>query len=185
MTPTSITGNTSTEASSRFDPATITRPDPVLLQYYVVVSLLALVAFPVVLLPLFFKYHTLKYHFDESGVSMSWGILFRREVHLTYRRIQDIHLNRNLIQRWLGLATVEIQTASGSSGPEMSIEGVLEAERLRDYLYAEMRGAKGEAAGDSGTGGGPDAAAPEDEALVLLREIRDALRQRGEGQDKS
>ena len=73
-------------------------------------------------MPLFFKYETLKYRFDESGVSMSWGLLWRREIHLTYRRIQDIHLTRGLIQRWMGLATVAIQTASGSSGPEMSIE---------------------------------------------------------------
>ena len=75
---------------------------------------------------------------------MSWGILFRRETYLTYKRIQDIHLTRNIIQRWMGLATVSIQTASGSSNAEMSIEGLLQAEPLRDFLYAKMRGAKGE-----------------------------------------
>jgi len=107
-------------------------------------------------------------------------------VHLTYRRIQDIHLTRNLIQRWLGLATVSIQTASGSSTPEMSIEGILQAEALRDFLYAKMRGGDsaeslsagthaaaspdgGEHQGSSITGG--------DEALQLLREIRDLARQ--------
>lgn len=184
MTPTPTLDSTSTAGSSRFDPTTITRPDPALLQYYVVVSLLTVVGFPFVILPLFFKYHTLKYRFDESGVSMSWGILFRREVHLTHRRIQDIHLTRNLIQRWMGLATVGIQTASGSSGPEMSIEGVLQAEQLRDYLYTEMRGAKGEVnlASASGYDGALDATVPEDETLTLLREIRDALRRLTEGQ---
>lgn len=39
---------------------------------------------------------------------MSWGILFPREVHLTYRRIQDIHLTRNVLQRWMRLDTVGI-----------------------------------------------------------------------------
>jgi len=182
MTPTPSIARTSTEGSSHFDPTTITRPDPALLRYYLVVSLLTVVGFPFVFLPLYFKYHTLKFRFDESGVSMSWGILFRREIHLTYRRIQDIHLTRNLIQRWMGLATVGIQTASGSSGPEMSIEGVLQAEQLRDYLYAEMRGAKGEVnvAGVSGSESALDAAAPEDEALALLREIRDELRRLAE-----
>ncbi len=187
MTPTPTIDSTSTEGSSRFDPTMITRPNPALLQYYFVVSLLTVVGFPFVILPLFFKYHTLKYRFDESGVSMSWGILFRREVHLTYRRIQDIHLTRNLIQRWMGLATVGIQTASGSSGPEMSIEGVLQAEQLRDYLYAEMRGAKGEVNSASGTGNDEalDATAPELETLTLLREIRDALRRLAEGQSEA
>jgi putative membrane protein len=186
MPPAPNIGSISTEDSSRFDPTTITRPDPALLQYYVVIALLTVVGFPFVILPLFFKYHTLKYRFDESGVSMSWGILFRREVHLTYRRIQDIHLTRNLIQRWMGLATVGIQTASGSSGPEMSIEGVLQAEQLRDYLYTEMRGAKGEVdlASGSGNVGALDATVPEDETLTLLRDIRDALRRLAKGQSE-
>ena len=99
-----------------FDPLAITRPEPVLMKYYACVALLAAPGFPIVFLTLYFKYSTLKYKFDQDGVSMSWGILFRREVHLTYRRIQDIHLTRNLLQRWMGLATVAIQTASGSSG---------------------------------------------------------------------
>lgn len=165
------------ESPPPFNPQSVTRPDGRLLTYYILVSLVSGPLFPIVLLPLYFKYHTLRYAFDDSGVSMSWGILFRREVHLTYRRIQDIHLTRNIVQRWLGLATVGIQTASGGAGPEMSIEGILQAEQLRDYLYSEMRGARGEsqpsAGGDEAAPARTDRAA---EATVLLREIRDALR---------
>jgi len=155
-----------------FDPSTIQRPDPALLRYYFLLSLLSGPLFPFTFLPLLFKFQTLQYRFDSSGVAMSWGLFFRREVYLTYRRIQDIHLTRNLVQRWMGLATVSIQTASGSAGPEMSIEGVLQANELRDYLYARMRGARGE---------GEELAAASvadqaDEALALLREIRDLLR---------
>ena len=154
-----------------FDPHAIERPDRSLLWYYVFIAALTGPFFPITFLPLFFKYETLRYRFDEGGVSMSWGILFRREVYLTYRRIQDIHLTRNLLQRWMGLATVAIQTASGAATPEMSIEGILQADELRDFLYREMRGAKGEEIERPTT----DDAAPQDEALVLLREIRDAL----------
>lgn len=128
---------------------------------------------PLTFLPLFFKYETLKYRFDECGMTMSWGILFRRETYLTYQRIQDIHLTRNIIQRWMGLATVSIQTASGSATPEMSIDGLLEAEELRDYLYAKMRGARRE----HDPNAEPTASDQQpDDALQLLREIRDALR---------
>jgi len=77
---------------------------------------------------------------------MSWGIFFRKEVYLTYRRLQDIHVNRNLLQRWMGLAKISLQTASGSSQAEMVIEGVREPEQLRDYLYSQMRGAKNDPA---------------------------------------
>ena len=51
--------------------------------------------------------------FDEEGISVRWGILFRREINLTYARIQDIHLRSNFIERWLNLARIEVQTASG------------------------------------------------------------------------
>src|SRR5262245_65281707 len=95
-----------THDSAGFDPRIITRPDRALLGYYLFISVLSNVLSPIVILPLFFKYETLRYRFDDEGVSMSWGILFRREIYLTYRRIQDIHLTRNILQRWMGLATV-------------------------------------------------------------------------------
>jgi putative membrane protein len=156
----------------------------VLLNYYVVVAAVAtLCIIPITiiaLLPNLFKYRTLRYHFDDEGVSMAWGVLFRREINLTYRRIQDIHVTRNLFQRWMGLATVAIQTASGSSAPEMSIEGILEVDQLRDFLYSKMRGARGETEIE----GDKAADQPADEALRLLLEIRDeiaALRSAGGG----
>ena len=65
---------------------------------------------------------------------MRWGILFRREVSLTYRRIQDIHLRSGILQRWLGLADILVQTASGSAGAEMTIEGLQEYEQVREFL---------------------------------------------------
>jgi uncharacterized protein len=158
-----------------FNPQAITRPDPRLMKYYLVTALLTGPMFPIVILPLYFKYETLKYRFDDSGISMSWGILFRKEIYLTYRRIQDIHLTRNLIQRWFGLATVAVQTASGNATAEMSVDGILEADELRDYLYTRMRGARGDAEGTAVTAATATDGHPADEPVVLLREIRDAL----------
>ncbi|MGH8164615.1 MAG: PH domain-containing protein, partial [Rhodanobacteraceae bacterium] len=143
------------------------------MKYYLFISLLTGPGFFAAILPLFFKYETLRYRFDDEGVSMSWGILFRREIYLTYRRIQDIHLTRNLLQRWLGLATVSVQTASGSAGPGMSIEGILQANELRDFLYAKMRGAREHEHAAVDSADSADRAG--DEALLLLREIRDSL----------
>ncbi len=170
---------------SSFDAAALSRPDRSLLKYYIVCSLLTGPLSPFLFLPLFFKYETLKYRFDDDGVSMSWGILFRKEIYLTYRRIQDIHVTRNILQRWMGLATVALQTASGTSGAEMSIEGILAFDALRDFLYQKMRGAKGTAELAAAGGAPAPTEAGGDEALALLREIRDALgaiaRQRGGG----
>jgi putative membrane protein len=121
----------------------IERPDPSLLTYYLVSSLPTFVAFPIVFAARFFRYHTMRYRFSDEGVTMSWGILFRKEINLTFARIQDIHLTSNFVERWLGLARIQIQTASGSSGAEMTIEGVREYGALRDFLYSRMRGARG------------------------------------------
>jgi putative membrane protein len=163
--------------SSEFTPYTITRPDKRLLYYYLIFAALTGPLSPFVVVPLILKYATLRYRFDEEGISMSWGLIFRKEILLTYRRIQDIHLTRNIVQRWLDLATVSIQTASGSASAEMSIEGILEAEPLRDFLYERMRGAKGLSVYGAQTGqdGFNAPQEREDRALALLREIRDAL----------
>jgi len=157
-----------------FDAAAITRPDDRLFTYYLIVSLLTLAAFPVTFTALYIKFRTLRYRFDDEGVWLRQGLLWRTEVNVAYRRIQDIHLTNGLIQRWLGLATVSIQTASGSSTPEVTIEGVLEAEALRDFLYTKMRGVR-----DAGAGRAEplpaSASHASDEALGLLIEIRDGL----------
>ena len=80
------------------------RPHPALWKYYIICAVLTGPGILVSLPYLYFRYHTLRYRFDEEGIHMKVGILFRREVNLTYARIQDIHLRSNFIQRWLGLA---------------------------------------------------------------------------------
>ncbi len=156
-----------------FNPHKISRPADKLLTYYMTCCAFSGPFFPIAIIPYYLKFKTLKYSFDEEGVSMSWGYLFRKEIYLTYRRIQDIHLTRNLFQRWFGLATVAVQTASGNAGPEMSIEGVLEADELRNYLYDQMRGAREEPTESHGE-------TSEETPLQLLTQIRDALHQIGE-----
>ena len=172
---TATTNDPPSATLAAFDARNLDRPAPILLWYYVIISLLSTVGFVVMMPLLFFRYHSLRFKFDDDGISLSWGVLFRREIQLTYRRIQDIHVTRNILQRWMGLSNVAIQTASGSAEAEMIIEGVLEADALRDFLYKKMRGARGD---DEQTGDVPSDAvgAPDDEALVLLRQIRDEIR---------
>src|SRR4051812_17895814 len=116
------------------------RPHPALWTYYVIISICTGPGIIASLPYLYFRYHTLRYSFDAEGIHMKVGILFRRELNLTYARIQDIHVRSGILQRWLGLANVQIQTASGSSGPELVIEGFREFEAIRDFLYTRMRG---------------------------------------------
>lgn len=143
----------------------VERPVPRLFTYYILLALAALPALPVLLPYLYFRYHTLRYRLDGEGLSMSWGILFRREIHLTYARIQDIHLVSNLVERWLGLARIQIQTASGGSGAQMTLEGIADHEAMRDFLYAKLRGTS-TTAEESG----------EEGAALALRDLAEELR---------
>ncbi len=157
----------------RFDAKSISRPDEALLNYYLIVSLFSLFLFPFVFLSYYIRYRTLWYSFDDDGVRMGWGLLWKREINLSYRRIQDIHVTRNIIERWMGLAKVAVQTASGSSTAEATFEGVLDPEGLRDFLYLKMRGAKGERPAIAAH---PDAPAEQDDALAALRDIAASMR---------
>lgn len=156
------------------------RPNPALWTLYIIHALLTGPGIIIALPLYYFRYRTLRYRFDEEGIHMRVGILFRREVNLTYARIQDIHLNSGLIQRWLGLADIQIQTASGSSGAELVIEGFKEFEEIRDFLYTRMRGARAAAVGlpqsDEATNQTPLPSQSNDETVALLLNIRDELR---------
>ena len=120
----------------------VLRPHRNLLRYYMLTSLLAGPGFPILMLYQYFRFHTLQFDVDNEGITMRWGILFRREISLTYARIQDIHLSSNLVERWLGLARIQVQTASGSSTAEMTVEGLPYYQEMRDFLYSRMRGAR-------------------------------------------
>lgn len=149
----------------------VERPVPRLFTYYTLIALAALPALPVLLPYLYFRYHTMEVRLDGEGLSMSWGILFRREIHLTYARIQDIHLVSNVVERWLGLARIQIQTASGGSGAQMTLEGIADHGALRDFLYAKVRGASAAPEGDGP--GGVEAALRD--LAEELRALRTAL----------
>jgi len=154
----------------------IERPHPSLWTYYLLSCLIVPPLFPILLLPMYFRYHTLKYKFTSEGISMSWGILFRREIIINYARIQDIHLRSNLVERWLGLAKVLIQTASGSAGAEMTLEGLREFEAVRDFLYSKMRGVKDPAHRGAGAAV-PAGTAPDAELAAALRDVARELRE--------
>jgi membrane protein YdbS with pleckstrin-like domain len=164
------------------------RPDPALWTYYLR-CLIVPPLLPIIILPAWFRYHTMRYKFTDEGISMRWGILFRRESILNYARIQDIHLRSNIVERWLGLARIQVQTASGSATAEMTIEGLKQFEAVRDFLYYKMRGVKdatqphptSRSEGTTHASGALDAATAAELTLALrgvateLRAIRELL----------
>lgn len=159
--------------SLRTLPATLT-PDGSLLTYYLITSLALGPFFLFSFLPLYFRYRSLRYEVDDEGITARWGVLFRKEISLNYARIQDIHLTSNLLERWLGIAKIQIQTASGNAGAELTIQGLPEYDAIRDFLYSKMRGAKDHRLPRADAPGQPAAALPPaavDELTATLRGI--------------
>ncbi|MCP4203449.1 MAG: PH domain-containing protein [bacterium] len=156
------------------------RPHPNLFKYYLLESLLLGPFFFVALIPRFLRYRTLRYRWDDQGITARWGVMFRREISLDFERIQDIHLSSNFFERWLGLAKVQVQTASGSSKAEMTVEGLQDFAEVRDFLYARMRGvrhAERAAPGDAPPAPLPPAATPAtDEVVRALKATAAELR---------
>lgn len=162
----------------------IERPDKALWTYYILTALVIPPLFPILIIPLYFRYHTMRYRFTDDGISMSWGILFHRQTIVNYARIQDIHLRSNLVERWLGLARILVQTASGNQSAEMTIEGVKDFEALRDFLYARMHGVKDSPVRSVASIPETSSAAPDEltatlrETVTELRAIRELLEKR-------
>lgn len=159
-----------------FDPRETQIPSSRLLTYYILSSLLSGPLIVISLPFLWMRYMTLRYEFEESGLRMRVGMLFRNETITAYRRIQDIHLTSNVLQRWLGIASISIQTASASMAPEIVIEGVSEPEKLRDWLYQRLRGNQPvDAVVAASENDSENASLVNDEVTQLLTEIRDNL----------
>lgn len=152
----------------------ISRPHPDLMKYYLIASFVIPPLFPILMLVGAIRYRTMRYKFTNEGISMSWGLLFRKEIIIQYSRIQDIHLRSNMIERWQGLSKVLVQTASGSSSAEITLEGLKQFEAVRDFLYHRMRGVKDEA--PSPAMEDERGAASFDELTATLRDVAAELR---------
>lgn len=159
------------------DDATIfalTRPDNNLLPLFIIYAVMSTVAFPLTMPYLYFRFRTLRYRFDNEGLAVSYGLLWRRESYLTYARIQDIHVTRNLFERWLGIGTVKIQTASGSAQAEEEITGIRQFNQVRNFLYARMRGHTLQS--QAAAGAEDQAATTTEETLAAIRDELRAIR---------
>jgi hypothetical protein len=106
-----------------FNPRQLARPDPSLLKYYVLTSLLTGPGFLVVFWPLLFKYETLRYKFEDDGMSMSWGA----------EEFRNLILNRLRASRSSGLGD-EVST-----GHHWGVRHIAVLREIRDALLDSAR----------------------------------------------
>ncbi|SNZ04770.1 putative membrane protein [Natronoarchaeum philippinense] len=85
-------------------------------------------------------YRRFEYDLTETTFDLHSGVLSRRDREIPYRRVQNVSISRNVVERVLGLAEVTVETAGGSSAEaELRYVGVEEANRLQDELGRRKR----------------------------------------------
>lgn len=86
-------------------------------------------------IPALFRYLTVRYAIVDGAFVLRSGLVFRQVRTIPLERIQNINLKRNVLQRVLKVATLQIETASGSGvEAELAVVGNAEAERLAEAL---------------------------------------------------
>lgn len=87
------------------------------------------------------------YIVTDRSLRIRSGVVFLREITMTFANIQEIRVNANPIERLLGLANVTVRSAGGgeagphgsTSGHMGAFEGVDNAEAIRDLLVERLR----------------------------------------------
>ena len=129
-----------------------------------------------------FFYRSLSYEIGDEQVIVRQGVLTRAVKHVPYRTVTNITAKRGLIDRWLGLGTLDIQTAgmSGTQQAEQSLAGLTDPDEVYDLVVAQLSRFRG---GMAPTQAEVEAASDADETLAALltevRAIREALEKNG------
>lgn len=96
-----------------------------------------------------------EYELTDDTFDIHSGVLSRRDREIPLRRIQNVDISRNVVQRALGVAEVRLETAGGSeSEAQLQYVAETEARRLQDEIGRLKRGV--EAGREGGAGEGPD-----------------------------
>ncbi|MDR1359103.1 MAG: PH domain-containing protein [Coriobacteriales bacterium] len=101
------------------------------------------------------SYRNLSYELGEEEFNLYSGIISKKRVHVPYQRIQSVNQKASLIQRILGVCTVNIDTAGGASNKAITVPYLqnTEAERLRYELFARKQALLSGSAGVQVTSG--------------------------------
>lgn len=77
--------------------------------------------------------NNLSYYIDEDRITIHKGILSKIKQNVPYRAITDFQLHRSLYDRFLGIASIKLQTAGQSptaTGFEAKLSGLIDWDDL-------------------------------------------------------
>jgi putative membrane protein len=92
-----------------------------------------------------------RWSFDGRTVRVDSGVLRRTRRSVGVERIQQVEIDRPLVQRLLGMATLRLETAGSAAGPEVELRVLRHADAL-----ALQRALQPESRSESPSGPSPD-----------------------------
>jgi membrane protein YdbS with pleckstrin-like domain len=84
----------------------------------------------------------LTYIIQDDRITILSGIITKKEQNIPYRSITDFVLNRGPFDRYLGIGTIQIQTAGQSTsatGYEGSLSGLLDYDEIHGNLRDKLK----------------------------------------------
>lgn len=85
-------------------------------------------------------YRRFEYQLTGDGLEIASGVLSRRNREIPLRRIQNVDISRNVIQRALGIAVLDVETAGGgATEASLRFVGYDEAKRVQREIQRLKR----------------------------------------------
>lgn len=104
-----------------------------------ILGILAIIGLTIGLQALAYKH--LYYEIGPKEFTLYSGIFNKKQVHVPYQRVQSVNQRATLVQRILGVCTVNIDTAGGAANKAVVVPYIRnsEAEFLRSELFARKQ----------------------------------------------
>jgi membrane protein YdbS with pleckstrin-like domain len=122
------------------------------INYFLILSLsiIGYIAIVIILSEIYARmsYNRWFYEFNDDGLKLERGIIWKRYSNIPYERIQNVDVHRGIIARMLGFSSIMIQTAGYSAQPgyfaQPQAEGYIpavemnEAEKIRNFVIKKI-----------------------------------------------
>lgn len=90
-------------------------------------------------------YRSLRFEIQDDEVVVNVGIWTKSVKHVPYRTVTNLQVKRDVVDRWLDIGTLNIQTAgmSGQTGVEERLVGLSDVQEVYESVAEELRRFRG------------------------------------------
>ena len=119
-------------------------------------------------------YRSLAYEVQDDEVIVRAGIWTKSVKHVPYRTVTNLTVKRDILDRWLGIGALNIQTAgmSGTTGAEEKLVGLTNVQEVYEIVVTELRRFRGSMAPTAAGVEGEPAVASINTLSAILTEVR-------------